>query len=100
MKLAACEKLLRSIPQDEHLRVITAHLMLLSFFQMDEYERVLRFLEQSTEANNHFKEMFDQLLARASVSHSVASNALHVLALRAECNLLLGKFDEAAHVFN
>jgi hypothetical protein len=44
--------------------------------------------------------MFDQLLARKSVSHSTASNALHILALRAECNLLLGNFDSAAHIFN
>jgi tetratricopeptide (TPR) repeat protein len=100
MKLSACEKLLRSIPHDEQLRVITAHLLLLCFFQMEEYERVLRYLEQSTEANNHFKDVFELLLARSSVSHSIASNALHVLALRAECNLLLGRFEQAAHTFN
>jgi hypothetical protein len=32
MKLAACEKLLRSIPTDEQLRVITAHFLLLTYF--------------------------------------------------------------------
>lgn len=61
---------------------------------------MLRYLEQPTEANNHFKDVFDQLLARNTLSQSVASNTLHVLALKAECNLLLGHFEKAAHTFN
>lgn len=100
MKLAACEKLLRAIPNDEQLRMITAHFLLLSYFQLEEYERVLRYLEQSTEANNNFKDVFDQLLAKSSLSRSVASNTLHVLALKAESNLILGNHDKAAHTFN
>jgi len=31
---------------------------------MEEYERVLRYLEQSTDANNNFKDLFDQVLAK------------------------------------
>ena len=100
MKLSACEKLLRMIPSDDQLRVITAHLLLLSYFQLEEYERVLRYLEQSTDANNHFKDVFDSLLAKNTLPSSIASNTLHVLALKAECNLLLGQFEKAAHIFN
>jgi len=60
----------------------------------------LRYLEQSTEANNHFKDVFDGLISKNILSKSVASNTLHVLALKAECLLLLGHFEKAAHTFN
>lgn len=51
-KLITSEKLLRKTPQDEQLRMISAHLLMLSYFELSEYDRILRYLETSTEANN------------------------------------------------
>ena len=99
-KLIASEKLLRKISHDEQLRMISAHLLMLSYFELSEYERILRYLETSTEANNNLKSLIEALATRKDVNHSVASNCLHLLALKAECFLLTSEFTKGASAFN
>ena len=94
------EKLLRKIPQDEQLRMISAHLILLSYFELSEYDRILRYVETSTEANNNLKSLIETIASKKDVNHSVASNCLHILALKAECFLLTGAFTKGASAFN
>ena len=89
-KLILCEKLLRKIPTDEQLRLISAHLLLLSYFELSEQDRILRYLETSTEANNELKALLEAVAKKKEVNHSVASNCLHILAIKAECLLLTG----------
>ena len=82
------------------MRMISAHLLLLSYFELSEYDRILRYLESSTDANNQLKALIETVAARKEVNHSVASNCLHLLALKAECFLLTGAFTKGASAFN
>ena len=79
--------------------MISAHLLLLSYFELSEYDRILRYLEASTEANNALKSLIETISSKKDVNHSVASNCLHLLALKAECFLLTGMFPKGASTF-
>lgn len=98
-KLILCEKLFRKIPTDEQLRLISAHLLLLSYFELSEQDRILRYLETSTEANNELKTLLEAVAKKKEVSHSVASNCLHILAIKAECLLLTGSFEKGVKAY-
>ena len=80
--------------------MISSHLLLLSYFELTEYDRILRYLETSTDANNYLKALIESIATKKDVNHSVASNCLHVLALKAECFLLTGAFSKGASAFN
>ena len=80
--------------------MISAHLLLLTYFELAEHDRILRYLETSTDANNELKSLIESIAARKEVHPSVASNCLHIIALKAECYLLTGAFTKGAYVFN
>ena len=103
VKLTASEKLLQRLPKEDQLRSISAYLLLLSYFQQAEYERVLRYLELSSSdshQNNMMKDVLDRVCAQERVKRRLASNCLHILALKAECHLLTGQYDKGVTAFN
>ena len=103
VKLTGSEKLLQRLPNEEQLRSISAYLILLSYFQQGEYERVLRYLEVGFEGrkhNNSMKDCLERVCGRERVQRRLASNCLHILALKAECYLLTEQFVKGVQTFN
>ena len=103
VKLTAAEKLLQRLPMEDQLRSISAYLLLLSYFQQAEYERVLRYLELSSSdshQNNMMRDVLERVCAQERVKRRLASNCLHILALKAECLLLTAQFDKGVTTFN
>ena len=59
----------------------------------------MRYLETSTEANNELKTLLEAVAKKKEVNHSVASNCLHILAIKAECLLLTGAHDKGVKAY-
>ena len=90
VRLTASEKLLVKLRNEDQLRSISAYLLLLTYFQQSEYERVLRYLELGCDgtSQNTMREILERVCAKEKVKRRLASNCLHILALKAECLLL------------
>ena len=50
-KLVTCERLLKMLPYDTTLRMLSALLLLTCYFQQGQYERILRYLDTDTKIN-------------------------------------------------
>ena len=93
--------MLGKLPNEVQLRSVSAYLLCLSFFQEGEYERVMRYLELRNDnyQGNPMKEVLERVCALPRAKRRLASNCLHILALKAECQLLTEQFAKGAQTF-
>jgi hypothetical protein len=100
-KLVTSERLLKNLPYETTLRMLSALLLLQIYFSQGHYERILRYLESDTKINLALPAQLEILKQKGKLPNSdQASYCIHLLALKGECHLLNKEFEKATNIMS